>query len=147
MVNCSEKCKYMTSFLHIQLSLKYDWRKMRSLLKYVSFLFSLSFSFWMKLCWKIPAKNKKRWTDKHETFIQFQLLFCSVGWGCRIHRLQLGWGVTPTNEFPGHDTKQSNGEVPGMMGLWGMWSTPSLLLLPVPLWPGVVASNRVLSMG
>ena len=28
-----------------------------------------------------------------------------------------------------------------------MWSTPSLLLLPGLLWPGVVAPKRVLSMG
>ena len=27
-----------------------------------------------------------------------------------------------------------------------MWSTLSLPLLPGPLWPGVVAPNRVLSM-
>ena len=38
------------------------------------------------------------------------------------------------------DTKQSDGEVSGM------WSTPSLLLFPGPLWPGVVAPDRVLSM-
>ena len=34
-----------------------------------------------------------------------------------------------------------------MMELWGMQSTPSLLLLPGPLWPGVVALDRVISMG
>ena len=34
-----------------------------------------------------------------------------------------------------------------MLELWGMWSTPSLLSLPGLLWPGVVAPNRVLSMG
>ena len=28
-----------------------------------------------------------------------------------------------------------------------MWSTPSLALLPGPLWPGVVASDRIQSMG
>ena len=28
-----------------------------------------------------------------------------------------------------------------------MWSTPSLPTLPGPLWPGVVAPDRVLSMG
>ena len=30
--------------------------------------------------------------------------------------------------------------------LSGMWSTPSLQLLPSPLWPGVVAPDMVLSM-
>ena len=34
-----------------------------------------------------------------------------------------------------------------MLELWGMRSTPSLPSLPDPLWPGVVAPDRVLSMG
>ena len=33
------------------------------------------------------------------------------------------------------------------MLFWGMWSTPSLWLLPGPLWPGVAAPDWVLSMG
>ena len=57
---------------------------------------------------------------------------------CRIHQLQwVSW----------YDTKQSDGEVPVMLGLWRMQSTPSLLLLPGPLWPSVVAPDRALSMG
>ena len=40
--------------------------------------------------------------------------------------------------------KQSDGEVPVMLELWRMQSTPSL---PGPLWPGMVAPDRVLSMG
>ena len=43
--------------------------------------------------------------------------------------------------------KQADGEVPVMLGLWGMQSTSSLPLLPGPLWPGMVASDRALSMG
>ena len=66
---------------------------------------------------------------------------CLVGWDYRIHRLHL------CNECFGYDTKQSDGEVPVMLGLWGIWSTPSLPLLPGPLWPGVVAPDRALSMG
>ena len=50
------------------------------------------------------------------------------------------------NECSGYDTKQSDGEVPVMLELWGMRSIPSLPLLPCPLWPGVVAPGRVLSM-
>ena len=46
---------------------------------------------------------------------------------------------------PGYDTKQSGGEAPALE-IWRMWSTPSLSLLPGSLWPGVVASGRVLSM-
>ena len=34
-----------------------------------------------------------------------------------------------------------------MQKLWGMLSTPSLPLLLGPLWPVVVAPDRVLSMG
>ena len=34
-----------------------------------------------------------------------------------------------------------------MLELWGMWSTSLLSLLSGPLSPGVVAPNRVISMG
>ena len=51
------------------------------------------------------------------------------------------------NECSAYDTKQSDGEVPVMLGLWEMWSTPSLPLLLDPLWPGVLAPDGVLSMG
>ena len=75
-------------------------------------------------------------------------LACPVGWDCRIHRLHLCRGVRPPpNECPEYDTKQSDGEVPVILELWGMWSTPSLPLTPGPLWPGVVVPNRVLFMG
>ena len=53
----------------------------------------------------------------------------------------------PPNECPGCDTKRSDGEVPVMLKLWGMWSTPSLPSLLGPLWLGVVLPNRALSMG
>ena len=67
---------------------------------------------------------------------------CPVGWGCRIHRLFLCRGVRPPpNECPRYDIKQSDGEVPVMR------STPSLPLLPGPLWPGVVASDKGLIYG
>ena len=38
--------------------------------------------------------------------------------------------------------KQYNGEVPVMLELWGMQSTPSLSLLLSPLWLEVVAHDR-----
>ena len=44
-------------------------------------------------------------------------------------------------QCPGYD-KQSDGEVPAMLELWGMQSTPSLPSLPGPLWPGVVAPDK-----
>ena len=40
------------------------------------------------------------------------------------------------------DTKQSDGEVPVMMELWGKRSTPSLPSLPGPLWSRVVATDK-----
>ena len=46
-----------------------------------------------------------------------------------------------------YDTKQSDGEVPVMLELWGMQSTFSLALLSGPLWPGVVAPDKSLPMG
>ena len=47
------------------------------------------------------------------------------------------------NKYP--DMKQSDGEA-SVLELWGMWSSPSLPLLPGPLWPRVVVPVRVLSM-
>ena len=45
-----------------------------------------------------------------------------------------------------YDTKESDGEAPVMLKLWGMRSTHSLPLVPGPLCPGLVALHRVLSM-
>ena len=62
--------------------------------------------------------------------------------------LHLCRGVRPSsNECPGYDTKQSNSEVPVMLGLWEMRSTLSLPLLPGPLGPAMIAPDRALSMG
>ena len=46
-----------------------------------------------------------------------------------------------------NETKQFDGEAPVMLELWGMRSTPLLLSFQGPPWPGVVAFDRVLSMG
>ena len=51
-----------------------------------------------------------------------------------------------TNKCPGYDTKADN-KVPVMLELWGIQSAHSLLLPPGSLWPGVVASERIVSMG
>ena len=51
------------------------------------------------------------------------------------------------NEHPVYDTKQSGSVGPEMLELWGMESTPSLPSLQSLLWPGVVAPDRLLSMG
>ena len=66
-----------------------------------------------------------------------------IKWGSRIHRLPLCWGVRPPpNECPGYDTKQSDGEVPAMLEVWGMRSTPLSPSFPGPLWPGVVTRDK-----
>ena len=54
-------------------------------------------------------------------------------------------GKTPPNECPGYDTKQSNSDVPVMLKLWGMRSTPSLPLLTGLLCFERVAPDRVWS--
>ena len=80
--------------------------------------------------------------------IYYLLHHCPVDWGFKIHRLRHFRGVRPPpNECPVYDTKQSDAKVPVMLGFWGMQSTPSLLLLPGPLWPEMVARDRALSMG
>ena len=56
-------------------------------------------------------------------------------------------GYDSPNVCPGYNRRQSDGEAPVMLELWGMWSTPLLPSLPDPLWPVMVTSDRVLSMG
>ena len=51
-------------------------------------------------------------------------------------------GKTPPIGRPEYDIKQSDGEAPVMLELWGMQSIPSLPLLPGLLWPEVVAPDR-----
>ena len=59
----------------------------------------------------------------------------------KVSHLCKGVRPLPPNECPREDTKQSDGKFPGMQ------STFSLPSLPGPLWPGVVATDRILSMG
>ena len=47
------------------------------------------------------------------------------------------------NDYTTGHIKLSDGEAPVMLDLWEMWSTPSLPLLPGPLWPRVVAPDRI----
>ena len=70
-----------------------------------------------------------------------------IGRDCKIHWLHLCSEVSPPltpNEGPRYDIKASEAST---LEIWGMQSTPSLPLRPGPLWPGVVAPDRVLSMG
>ena len=69
--------------------------------------------------------------------------FCPVGWGCRILWLLLCGGGTPRPQWAFYyDTKQSDGEFPLMLDLWGKRSTP--LLPSGSEWWHLI---RVLSMG
>ena len=52
-----------------------------------------------------------------------------------------------SNKCPRYYTDQSDGEASVMIELWGMQSNSSVLLLPGPFWPGVVAPDWVLFMG
>ena len=60
---------------------------------------------------------------------------------------QRGNTLPPMSVRSGNETKQFDDEVSVMLELWGMQSTPSLRSLSGPLWPGVIAPDRVLSMG
>ena len=70
-----------------------------------------------------------------------------VGCSCRKQRLLLCRGVRPPKECPEYGTKQSEYEVPVILELWEMRSTPSLPSFPGPRRPRVVKPNRVLSVG
>ena len=73
---------------------------------------------------------------------------CPVGCLCRIHRLHLFCGIRPTTkECPVYDKKQSDSEASVDVEIWGMQSSPSFPSLLDPLWPRVMAPDRVLSMG
>ena len=72
----------------------------------------------------------------------------SIGntWLLSIYKISLKMDKTPPKEYPGYDTKQSDDEVPVILELWRMRSTPLLPSLPGPLWPRVVAPDQILFM-
>ena len=71
---------------------------------------------------------------------------CPVGWDCRIHRLHF-FRVEGLlhSEYPDMTIKNLTPEALVKLELWGRQSSPLLPLLPGLLWPGVVATDRVLS--
>ena len=111
---------------------------------------------------KVFAKNKKELVTLIKRNKNIQPEYRNGKWHCkkkvsslhllglnnsRIHQLHLCREVRTPNACPGYDTKQSDGVTPVMLELLGVQSTPSLLLLPGPLWPRLVAPDRVLFMG
>ena len=90
------------------------------------------------------------WNKSNYIINIFILTFisCPVGWRWKINRQLLCRGVrTPPQRVSWYNTKQSDGEFPVMLELWGRRSISSLPSLPAPFWSGVVAPDRVLSMG
>ena len=71
--------------------------------------------FWNTSKWLYSALNDRKSVDKTTNY--------PISWSCRLHQLHLCWRVKPPhNKCPGHDIKQSHGEVPVMLELWGMQS-------------------------
>ena len=100
-------------------------------------------SAYSKLCYFCNHLNCVlivNWIIWNKTVLTLTVYF-PVGWGSRIHRLHLYIGVRPSQRGFDYDTKQSDGEVPAMLELWGMGSAPLLPLLPGLPWPGVVAPD------
>ena len=83
--------------------------------------------------------NKEEKNLVFQFILKFSLIYstsipshfsCTGSWGCRMYHQLLCKGVRPV-----------------MLELWGIRSTLSLQSIPGSLWPRVVASDRVLSMG
>ena len=73
-------------------------------------------------------------------------LSSTVGWRIHWQHLCRGVKLLHRKQYPGYESKQSDGEAREIQELWGVGSTSSLPSLPGQLWPGVVAPERILSM-
>ena len=126
------------------------WFVLRRINPFGSFNAELNFKqfslVWVYFCLQTVKCQSISVTSLYSS-ISDNSVYCPVGSGCRIHRLHLCREVTHPNECPDMTLNKSDGEVPVILGLCGIWSTPSLPLLPDPLWPGMVAPDMVLSIG
>ena len=96
-------------------------------------------------------------TQYHISFLLVPFLYTKSSWPyiCWSSRMRLENTLTAslqsskpiTNDSHGYDTKQSDGEVPVMLELWGIQCIPLLPLLRGPLWPRVEAFDSLLSIG
>ena len=92
------------------------------------------------------GRNVVEITIKMETIVRKSLMIKKIESPCPLPTGAVEYtdctlcrGVRPPpNKCPGYDIKQCDREFLVMLGLWGMWSTSSLSLLPGPLWPGMV---------
>ena len=96
--------------------------------------------------WHLNCVLMLNWIVWNLAVFTFNSVYCPLVWGNTIDRRLLCRTVRSPNECSGYDTKQSDGEVPVMLELYEMQSTPSLSSLPGPLWSGVVAPDRVLPL-
>ena len=103
---------------------------------------------WVLSMGQIELFNKGLLVIENHRAVSILLLLdsCPVGWGCRIHWLLLYRGVRLPQRVSWYDIKQSDGKMPVILELLRMWSTPSLPLLPGPLWPEVEAFDRARSI-
>ena len=70
-----------------------------------------------------------------------------VNWSCRICWLHLWRGTRLLQQVSWvWQWTESDGEA-SVLEIWGMWSTPSFLLLPGPLWARMVVPTRIPFMG
>ena len=97
--------------------------------------------------------NRTNYLCKQMTDVKLWLFYTNT-WNYlkprRLHLLNtltasLRRSETPLASTSFLDITQSDGEAPALE-ICGMWCIPSLPLLPCPLWPGVVAPDRVLSI-
>ena len=122
-----------------------DWVKLKFCFNVIHLIFT-DFLFWI---FRFILTNLTV-LKQYNCFLSqgFCLWLSHAQSACSIHWLLLCRGVIPPpNECSGYDTKHSDGEAPVMLELWGMQSTPSLPFLPGSPWPGIVAPDRVQSMG
>ena len=85
-------------------------------------------------------------SDNHKLYITYESF---INMPSRIgHKNTLTEvGSEPPQQVSGYDIKQSDGDVPVMLELLRMLSTPSLPSIRGPLWPRILEPEKVLSMG
>ena len=82
-----------------------------------------------------------------EQYNQFYHLFAQSG-GAPEYIDCISAGVyIPSKDSSGYDTKQSDAKASVILEPWGMRGTPSCLSFPGLLWHGVLAPDRIPSMG
>ena len=111
---------------------KLSFPKLKKRYEFESLFFILSDMHWSLLSLKLWSKSCP--------------LCCPVGWECRIYQLHLYRGIRLLQLVSWIWHKPSDDE-DLVLEIWEMLTIPSLPLLPGPLWPVVVVSVRVPSMG